>query len=72
MQPFGKLRPTPPSGDSADRDGNRLLLADQHDEVFASGDAGVEQIPADHRRCALPYSLNAVAKNACTGRKGKH
>jgi hypothetical protein len=28
--------------------------------------------PAELRRCAMPHHLNAVAKSACTGHKGKH
>ena len=28
----------------ANRDGNGLLLADQHDQLLASGDAGIEQV----------------------------
>src|SRR5450759_4991660 len=41
-EPLLQLRPPPPPGHVAHRDGDRLLLAHQHDELLAPGDAGVE------------------------------
>jgi hypothetical protein len=37
-----------PSRNISDRNGDGLLLADQHHEFLASGDAGVDQIPLQH------------------------
>jgi hypothetical protein len=45
-QPFGKLRPPPPSRDIAEGDCDGLVLADQHDN--ASGDSGEQQVPLQH------------------------
>src|SRR5439155_13218048 len=47
-QPLLQLRPTPLARDVAYRDGNGLLLPDQHDQPLAAGDAGVEKIPLQH------------------------
>jgi hypothetical protein len=48
-QPFAQLRPTPPARDVAYRDSDSFLLANQHDEPLAAGDAGVDQISLQHR-----------------------
>ena len=47
-KPLVQLRPAPPARDVANRDGDRLLLANQNDEVLAPGDTGVEEIPLQH------------------------
>ena len=47
-QPLAELRPPPPARDVAHRDGDGLLLPDQHDQPLAAGDAGVEQVPLQH------------------------
>ena len=47
-EPFVQLRPSPPPRDVFYRDGDSLLLADQHDQPFAARDAGIEQVPLQH------------------------
>jgi hypothetical protein len=42
------FRPPAPAGDIADRNGNRFLLSNQHDQFLAPGDPGVEQITLQH------------------------
>jgi hypothetical protein len=47
-QAFCQLRPSPPARHVTHRNGDRLLLSNQHDQLLASGDAGVEKIPLQH------------------------
>jgi hypothetical protein len=47
-QPFSQFRPPPPPRDIAHRDGNGLLLSNQHHEPLPSGDSGVEEIALQH------------------------
>src|SRR6267378_2644633 len=47
-QPFAELRPPPPSRDAAHCDRDGFLLADQHDQLLAARDAGVEEVPLQH------------------------
>ena len=44
-QPLRQLRPSPPAGDVSHRDGDGLLLSDQHDQPLAACDTGVQKIP---------------------------
>src|SRR5258705_11468820 len=48
LQPFLQLRPAAPAGDAAHGDGDSFLLADQDDETFATGDAGIKQVALEH------------------------
>src|SRR6516225_6385424 len=47
-QPFCQLRPPPSPRDIAHRNGDGLLLSNQHHEPLPSGDAGVEEIALQH------------------------
>ena len=47
-KPFGQLRPPAPSGGIAHRNGDGLLLPNQHNQLLASGDAGVEKVSLQH------------------------
>src|SRR4051812_6294222 len=49
LQPFPQLRPAPPTRYVTDCDGDGLLLSDQHDELFTARNAGIEQVPLQHR-----------------------
>lgn len=42
LQPFAKFRPSSPARYIADRNGNRLLLSDEHDQFLTPGDPGIE------------------------------
>src|SRR5438105_8794693 len=48
-QPFLQFRPSPSPRDVAYSNRDCLLLADQHDQSFPSGHAGIEQVPLQHR-----------------------
>ena len=48
-EPFAELRPAAAARSVSDRDGDRLLLADENDKPLAARDAGVEQIALQHR-----------------------
>ena len=47
-QPFGELRPPPPSRGISNRNGDCLLLPHQHNQLLASRDAGIKQISLKH------------------------
>ena len=47
-QPLVQLRPAPASRGFAHRDGDRLLLADQHRQPLSPRDPGLEQVPPQH------------------------
>jgi hypothetical protein len=49
MQPFAQLRPAASARDVAHRDGDGLLLPDQHNQPLAACDASVEQVSLQHR-----------------------
>ena len=48
-QPFAQLRPAASARDVAHRDGDGLLLPDQHNQPLAACDASVEQVSLEHR-----------------------
>ena len=50
-QPLAQLRPPPPARNVAHRDGDGLLLSDQHDQPLAACDAGAEKV-----RCSMAYA----------------
>ena len=47
-KPFVEFRPASPPGNVANRDRDRLLLADEDHEPLAAGDAGVEEVSLQH------------------------
>ena len=49
---------TAPSRDVVDRNGDGLLLSDQHNESLPSGDAGVEEIALQHGIMLSEYRDN--------------
>ena len=48
-KPLVELRPAPSARCVTDRDGDRLLLADKHDQALAAGHSGVEEVALQHR-----------------------
>ena len=48
-EPLLQLRPPSSARDISDGDGDGLLLPDQHDQLLAPSDAGVEKVPLQHR-----------------------
>ena len=47
-EPFVQLGPAPTPRNVLHRDGDSLLLSDQHDQPLAAGDAGIKQVPLQH------------------------
>ncbi len=47
-QPLAQLRPPPTARNILHSDRDGLGLADEHDQLLAASDAGVEQVPLQH------------------------
>src|ERR1700680_1254703 len=46
--PFTQLGPASPARYVTNRDGDSLLLANKHNQLLASGNTGIEQVPLEH------------------------